>query len=272
MHGEAGDPLAELSSLERFHFRLAGLMNREPWKAFWSACGRQINARGIAVLAGDHLRVSGFEHVEATSPDRPILLIANHRSYFDLYVVSSVLFRQLKRRLRIYYPVRGRYYYETLGGMFVNFAAAYWSMYPPLFSTSARQNFDRYALDLLIKLCSEGEGNVIGIHPEGTRNRDPDPYSFGKFQPGAGRIIHAARPQVLPAFITGLPNQIRTVLAARRRGADPIRVHFGQAVDLSEFYALPAKGSTYKAIVEHVMSRVAELAEADRATYGKSTR
>jgi 1-acyl-sn-glycerol-3-phosphate acyltransferase len=269
---EAGDPLGELSHIERLHFRLAGTMNREPWKSFWTACGREINARAIAMLSAGQLRVTGLEHVEATSPQRPILLIANHRSYFDLYVVSSILLRRLKRRLRIYYPVRGRYYYETLGGMAVNFVAAYWSMYPPLFSSSARQNFDRYALDVLIRLCREGEGNVIGIHPEGTRNRDPDPYSFGKFQPGAGRIIHAARPQVVPAFIAGLPNRVRSVLANHWRDADPIRVHFGPAVDLESFYALPAKGSTYKSIVEHVMSKVADLAEADRAEFGAVAR
>jgi hypothetical protein len=73
-------------------------------------------------------------------------------------------------------------------------------------------------------------------------------------------------------FIGGLPNRVRTVLANYWRHADPIREHFGPAVDLESFYALPAKGSTYKSIVEHVMARVADLAEADRAEFAPVAR
>jgi len=266
------DPLGELSRLERLHFRLAQRMNREPWKSFWAACGRQIHARWIRAIAWRQLRIHGLEHVEQTSPHRPMLVVANHRSFFDMHVVSMVLMRRLRRRLRIYFPVRGRYYYESWGGIALNLFGAFWSMYPPLFTYPTHQQFDRYSLNILIGLCREGEGHVIGIHPEGGRNRDPDPYSFRKFQPGVGRIIHAAQPQVIPVFVAGLGNSLlRHIAASWRRGA-LIRVHFGAAVDLSALYALPPKGSTYKAITDHVMERVRELSEQDRATYAPTTR
>jgi 1-acyl-sn-glycerol-3-phosphate acyltransferase len=261
------DPLIELSALERLHVRIAGRMNREPWKAFWTACGRQLNARVVAMLSFRQLVVHGFEHIERTSVERPVLLIANHRSYFDMHLVSALLFRRLRRRMRIFFPIRGRYYYESVGGIALNLVGAYWSMFPPLFASADHQAFDRYALDLLIGLCREGRGHVIGIHPEGGRNRSPDPYSFRKIQPGAGRIIHAARPQVVPVFITGLGNRLSRIIANNWRTADPIRVHFGPAVDLSAFYTLPAKGSTYKTITDHVMDKVRELAEQDREIY-----
>jgi 1-acyl-sn-glycerol-3-phosphate acyltransferase len=151
--------------------------------------------------------------------------------------------------------------------MALNFLGAFWAMYPPLFTWPTHQSFDRYALHILVQLCREGEGHVIGIHPEGGRNLNPDPYSFRRFQPGVGRIIHAAQPQVIPVFIAGLGNSLAEQISARRRGVEPIRVHFGAAVDLVPFADLSAKGSTFKAITDHVMDRVRQLSEEDRRLY-----
>ena len=39
------------------------------------------------------MNVYGLENVEAVSHERPIVLVANHRSFFDMYAVSTVLFR-----------------------------------------------------------------------------------------------------------------------------------------------------------------------------------
>ena len=47
------------------------------------------------------MNVYGLEHVEAASRDRPLLLVANHRSFFDMYAVSTVLFRQTSWRKRL---------------------------------------------------------------------------------------------------------------------------------------------------------------------------
>jgi 1-acyl-sn-glycerol-3-phosphate acyltransferase len=264
------DPLSALAPLERFHVRVATRMNREPWKAFWTACGRQINARWIWAIARRQTRVHGFEHVEGTSPLRPVLLVANHRSFFDMHLVTCLLLRRLRRRMRIYFPVRGRYYYETLGGMALNCFGAFWAMYPPLFTHATHQAFGRYSLEVLINLCRVGEGHFIGIHPEGGRNRDADPYSFRRIQPGTGRIIHGAAPQVIPIFIAGLGNSLRRHIAANWRGGEPIRVHFGPPVEITPFLSLPPKGSTYKTITEHAMSCVRDLAEQDRVLYASA--
>lgn len=262
------EALAVLSPFERRAFTLVERMNQGAWKKLWVFCQRQVNARWIGLLARPQLEVRGFEHVERTTAARPLLLVANHRSNFDMIVVTEVLFRRLKRPIRINFPIRGRGYYQDLTGVLLNGVAGFWAMYPPLFALPSHAVFDRYALDVLIAMCRTGEGNLIGIHPEGGRNRDPDPYSFRKLQPGTGRIIHAARPQVIPVFIAGLSNSFTRQVANLWQKREPIRIHFGAEPDLSDLFALPGKGSTYKAITERVMDEVRRMAEEDRAQYG----
>lgn len=256
--------LAELSPMERRAFLLTERMNHGAWKRFWAFWQRTFGAWWVSTATSGCLTVTGFEHVAATDPDRPILLVANHRAYFDFLVVTSILYRRLPRRIQIFFPIRGRGYYQQWRGVALNLVGGFWSMFPPLFALPTHRTFDRYALALLIDICRSGAGHVIGIHPEGGRNKDPDPYSFRRFQPGTGRIIHAARPQVIPVFVAGIENDPKRFLTGRRRGAD-LRVHFGPAVDLTPFADLPAKGRTYKLITEHVMERVRDLAEGDRA-------
>jgi 1-acyl-sn-glycerol-3-phosphate acyltransferase len=262
------EALAVLAPFERRAFQLVERMNQGAWKELWVFCQRQINARWIGMLSRPQLEVHGFEHVQRTTATRPLLLVANHRSNFDMIVVTEVLFRCLDRPVRINFPIRGRGYYQDVTGLLLNLVAGFWAMYPPLFALPSHAVFDRYALDLLIRMCREGEGTVIGIHPEGGRNRDPDPYSFRKLQPGTGRIIHAARPQVIPVFIGGLSNSFTGQIANLWRKREPIRVHFGAEPDLAELLERPAKGSTYKAITERVMEGVRLLGEQDRALFG----
>ncbi|MFN2530541.1 MAG: 1-acyl-sn-glycerol-3-phosphate acyltransferase [Pyrinomonadaceae bacterium] len=49
------------------------------------------------------MNVYGLQHVEAVSHERPILMVANHRSFFDMYAVSTVLFRSTKWRKQLFF-------------------------------------------------------------------------------------------------------------------------------------------------------------------------
>lgn len=263
---------AVLSPLERLHLKMALLMNREPAKGVWTRVQSLVGATAIGLATGRILRVYGFEQLEAAFRRGPLLLVANHRSYFDMFVVSSLLHRRLEGRKRLYFPVIGQYYYQSWTGLALNHFAACWSMFPPLFALPSHAASDRHALDILVDLCARGPGTILGIHPEGGRNLDPDPYSFMRFQPGTGKIVHAARPIVVPVFIAGLSNDPVEQLRRNWEGGEPIRVWFDAPVDLSRELALPAKGSTYKAITDSVMERVKALAEGDRARHGGGVR
>jgi 1-acyl-sn-glycerol-3-phosphate acyltransferase len=163
----------------------------------------------------------------------------------------------------------GFHYYQSIAGILINSTVGFWTMFPPLFADASHRDMDRHSLDTLIGLCREGERTMVGIHPEGGRNLDPDPYSLRRVQPGTGRIIHEARPQVIPVFVVGLENTLWDQIAANWRSKTPIRIHFGPQVDLSSMYELPGKGSTYKTITDYVMDRVRDLMENDRAIFGE---
>ena len=273
--GEVLEPTPEelsvLSAMERFAFRVANRMNRGGWKRFWTFCQRTIGAGWIHLATYNIMRVYGLEHVdEAARRERPILLVANHRSFFDMFAVSSVLFRRTKWRKELFFPVRGRFFYESPFGMFVNLLMGWWSMYPPFFATGERpmlekRTFDKFSMRLLVELCREGRGHVIGFHPEGMRNLDADPYSFLRPQPGVGKLIKDAAPQVIPVFIAGLGNNLTRQVLGNWRGGEPVRIHFGAMLDLSEHLGKRDSVRTYKEIADFVMGKIAELGEQDRA-------
>jgi 1-acyl-sn-glycerol-3-phosphate acyltransferase len=263
------EELAVLSPFERLAFRFTHRMNLGRWKRFWTWCQSVFGAGWIQISTYNLMLVYGLENIEAVDHGRPILLVANHRSFFDMYVVSTTLFGQTRWRKQLFFPVRGRFYYQSLAGMFVNLIMGWWSMYPPFFSAGRKpipekREFDKYSFRRLTQLCKEGAGNVIGFHPEGTRNKNSDPYSYLRPQPGVGKLIKDANPQVVPVFIAGLGNNLPKQVLGNWFGGDKIRIHFGPQIELSEFMAKKDHVRTYKEIAEFVMSKIAELGEVDR--------
>jgi 1-acyl-sn-glycerol-3-phosphate acyltransferase len=266
--------LAVLAPMERFAFRVTHRMNGGAWKRLWTFCQRTVGMGWIRFATYNLMHVYGLEHVEATDHTRPLLLAANHRSFFDMYVVSAELFRQTRWRKKLFFPVRGRFFYESLLGMFVNLLMGWWSMYPPFFAGGEKpilekREFDKFSMRRLVDLCRQGAGHVVGFHPEGTRNKGTDPYSYLRPQPGVGRVIKGAEPQVVPVFIAGLSNNLPGQIIGNWTGGEPVRIHFGPALDLSAFRTKPDRLRTHKEIADFVMAKIAELGEEDRRMFGE---
>ena len=262
-----------LSWLERFAFHFVRRMNQGAWKRFWTWCQSTIGAGWIHLSTYNIMNIYGLEHVEAAARDRPLLLVANHRSFFDMYAVSTVLFRNTRWQKQLFFPVRGRFFYQNPLGLLLNLIMGWWSMYPPFFATGDRpmpekRAFDKYSFRVLTDLARTGPGNVIGFHPEGTRNKSDDPYSFLRAQPGIGKLIMDAQPQVIPVFIAGLCNSLPKQVARNWNREEVIRIHFGPQLDLSEHLAKPDRLRTHKEIADAVMDKIAELGERDRGLHG----
>jgi 1-acyl-sn-glycerol-3-phosphate acyltransferase len=262
------EELAVLNGYERIAFKLAHRMNQGGWKRLWTWCQRVFGAGWIHLSTYNLMVVHGLEHVEGVSHEKPLLLVANHRSFFDMYTVSTVLFRETRWKKRLFFPVRGRFFYESPLGSLVNLLMGWWSMYPPFYGENEKRLFDKYSLRRLVQLCRSGPGNVIGFHPEGTRNKDSDPYTFLRAQPGIGKLIKEASPQVIPVFIAGLGNNLPRQVLGNWTGGEKIRLHFGAPLDLARFYRMKDHVRTYKEIGEYVMSEIALLGEDDRRMYG----
>ena len=174
--------LEVLTPFERFAFRLVRRMNQGAWKRFWTWCQSTLGAGWIHLSTYNIMNVYGLEHVEAASHERPLLLVANHRSFFDMYAVSTVFFYRTSWPKRLFFPVRGRFFYQSPLGLLVNLIMGWWSMYPPFFATGdhpipekrALTNFRLRAHDL----ASSGPGTSSGFIPKERGIRVTIPIHF----------------------------------------------------------------------------------------------
>ena len=265
------EEISVLRPVERAGFKLARAMNFGTWKRFWTFCQRHIGSLWIYIATYNLMNVFGIENVQNSDPNRPLLLVANHRSFFDMYTVSSVIFRRATRPITLYFPVRAKFFYDRPLGWFVNLVMGWWSMYPPFFREEGegeKRKFDKFSLRELIRLASEGHGHIVGFHPEGKRNLNEDPYSFLPAQPGIGKVILNAEPQVIPVFIAGLGNNLPKQIMGNWRGGEKVRIWFGKPLELSEFRGKRDSLRTHKEIADFLRSKIAELGEKDRAWMG----
>lgn len=260
----AKEEISALSTTEKIGFRLTHRMNQGAWKRLWTFCQRHIGSLWIYLATYNLMNVFGIENVEKTSIEKPLMLVANHRSFFDMYTVSSVIFRRTKRPIQLFFPVRAKFFYTSPVGWFVNFIMGWFSMYPPFFHKNKQREFDKFSMRRLIQICSEARPNVIGMHPEGKRNFSDNPYEFLPAQTGVGKIVMSARPQVVPVFITGLGNDLTKQVLGNWTGGEKVRIWFGEPVDLSKFYEKRDSLRTHKEIADFLMSKIGELAEKDR--------
>ena len=136
------------------------------------------------------------------------MLVANHRSFFDQYAMLLACYMgPVPWAQALYFPVRSNFFYDQPLGIVVNAAIAGGAMYPPIFRQAERRALNDEALDKMVEILQQ-PGNVLGMHPEGTRGKGPDPYAFLPAQPGVGKLALLAKPIVIPAFIHGLGNNI----------------------------------------------------------------
>ena len=272
------EEISVLSFTEKLGFRLTNRMNKGAWKRLMTFCQRHIGSLWIKIATYNLMNVFGLENIENSDVNRPLLLVANHRSMFDMYVVSSVMFRQTKHPMILYFPVRAKFFYDNPIGWFVNLVMGWFSMFPPFFREAGevkKREFDKFSMRKLVDLASHGRGHVIGFHPEGKRNTNDNPYELLSAQPGIGAVIMKAQPQVIPVFVAGLrtgyingesqfmgdlPKQI----LGNWTGGEKVRIWFGEPIDLSQFYEKGDRLRTHKEIADFLMTKIGELGGRDK--------
>src|SRR5438445_3871838 len=84
------DELEVLTTTERLGFRLTHRMNLGLWKRLMTFCQRHIGSLWIYLATYNLMNVFGIENVENAEVETPLVLVANHRSFFDMYTVSLV--------------------------------------------------------------------------------------------------------------------------------------------------------------------------------------
>lgn len=205
----------------------------------------------------------GLEKIGPAADLDNFILVSNHRSYFDLYVISAVLIRAGMKK-RMLYPVRSTFFYDHPLGWWVNGIMSFWSMYPPLFRERKKAVLNHTAIGEVIWSLRNADVGV-GLHPEGTRNKGDDPYSFLPAQSGVGRAIHQSRKPVLPVFINGLGNDLYRQVKGNfdGTGRDVILV-FGEPIDFGELLDAPANAKTFRALAERTLEEIGRLGAIER--------
>ncbi len=216
-------------------------------------------------------RVSGAERLPPWVATESLILVSNHRSFFDLYVTTAEL---VSRGLpqRILFPVRSTFFYDHPLGPLVNGAASFFAMYPPIFRDRKRAALNMASLDELAALLRRG-GFFVGIHPEGMRKKDDDPYTLLAPQSGVGRVIHKARVPVLPVFVNGLGNDFVAQIKAGFTGrGEPIHIVFGAPVPFGSLLDEPGGPRAYKKIAERCVEAIAALGQEEKALRAHTAR
>ncbi len=256
---------ARLSRLERWNIRfvrasfsnpllnrLMAALQRFPGSTWVEICTRQLRT------------VHGLERLPPPGELDNFILVSNHRSYFDLYVISMVLI-QAGLKKRMLYPVRSKFFYDHPLGWWVNGIMSFWSMYPPIFRERKKAVLNHTAMSEVIWSLANAKVGV-GIHPEGTRNLGEDPYTFLPAQAGVGRVIHQSRAMVIPVFINGLINDLKKQVSSNfdKTGREVI-VMFGAPIDFGGLLDEPGNAKVFRSLADMSLEAVRKLGEEERA-------
>jgi 1-acyl-sn-glycerol-3-phosphate acyltransferase len=271
-----------LKPLEQAQIRLVrASLKPGPLDRATRAMQRTVGQAWIRAVTSRLRHVHGLNRLPPWNRATSILCVANHRSFFDLFVTTAELVaRGLPQR--ILFPVRSNFFYDHPLGPLVNGAMSFFAMYPPIFRDRKRAALNLASLDEIAALLRHG-GFFVGMHPEGMRKKDGDPYALLPAQGGVGRVIRkAASPShddvssasrraghetiVLPVFVNGLGNdfakQVKDGLTGR---GEPIHMVFGEPIDFGDLLGAPETPRTYKALADKCVDVLTKLGHEERA-------
>jgi 1-acyl-sn-glycerol-3-phosphate acyltransferase len=253
---------------ERAALRLGTAVNETATgRALQNAFMRGFGYVWMRGILSRHTIYEGLEDFRALYPDRGVMLVSNHRSFFDLYVVSVGFFAGPSPWIeRLAFPVKADFFYERWLGIFTNMIACGGVMYPPFFRQRDKMRRNRDSLRTLVDFLAH-PGAVVGFHPEGTRNKTGDVYSLLPMQPGAGEIALRSSAIVVPVFVNGLGNSLLSEIRKRfSRDArrEPVICVFGAPIDLSAFASTNPGPSAQKRAADRMGESIAALTTAEK--------
>ncbi len=259
----------ELTRFEQFALQLARVTNEVPQlKRLQSGFLRMFSYSWIRLTVLHRALIDGLDEAVELRPDRGVVLASNHRSFFDQYILLLAMYGGgASWAKRLYFPVRSNFFYEHPVGALMNLVIGGNVMYPPVFRQRERAALNKDTVDRIVRFLKE-PGTVVGMHPEGTRGKGPDPYEMLPAMPGVGQIALLGKPIVIPAWVNGLPNDIiagvRDNYTPGIRRRDPMIVVFGEPIDYSEFAAQKPRPALYKKTADLFRAKILELGERER--------
>jgi 1-acyl-sn-glycerol-3-phosphate acyltransferase len=255
--------LAVLNPTERRWYHFADYVNRRLkfLSVWWIATFMRFL---LWFCGGRRFRVRGQDVLRSFSAESRVLMVANHRSFFDFYTVAYANVSGSVLGKRCFFPVRSTFFYDGPLGAAVNWCMTVMAMFPPILRRPEGRTWNRWALRRL-NAELQVPGTWVGIHPEGTRNVDLNPWSFRKAHAGAGQIALAVDGiRTIPLLVLGMSNNI--VLETWRNWTNPakypIYIWYGPDVDFGDLRARAEEPEAWRLASERCMEAIAELAVA----------
>lgn len=272
------DSEAPLTQVERLALGFGRFLNeRRLPKHVQSVFLRHFTRGWVSPLVGRRMYIEGVDWLLDLEPDRGVVIVSNHRSFFDMYMVMLCLYTLRARWVHhISFPVRAKFFYEEPLGVVVNLIIGGYSMYPPLFRDRTRAKLNKDGVERVVKALQR-PGTMVGLHPEGTRSKGPDPYELLPAQPGVGQIVLHAKPILVPLFVNGVPSDsvVEGFSDTYRRNAkrdNPVILVFGEPIDYSEFTKKKPRAALYKRCADRMNATILELGEREREVRARCAR
>ncbi|MBK7972774.1 MAG: 1-acyl-sn-glycerol-3-phosphate acyltransferase [Deltaproteobacteria bacterium] len=216
-------------------------------------------------FVGRVLRVEHAERLGAIASERPVVVMANHLTFWDLYILSAVLYRRTGVWRDYYFPVRARFFYENPAGFLLNVLFAGLTMFPPFFQSDVARRLDVEALRILDRVAGRRRA-LVGFHPEGTRNKTGNPYQLLPARAATKRVLQTARRAgavVIPIFMNGLDGGMHRTLGKNLLKTGVIHVMIGEPIEPAAF--LDEAESAGADPVSRIMDVLHDLAAEERA-------
>jgi 1-acyl-sn-glycerol-3-phosphate acyltransferase len=262
------EQLAPLSRLERASFEIADFFARPQLSPISAAWNSAFMGGLIYSCGGRRFNIQGLENLAPFGKKDSVLLVANHRSFFDFFSITAICYWRTQLTKRIFFPVRQNFFYDNPAGPLVNAIMSGMRMFPPVMRDKEKRPFNNYVVSRCIQeLNREDIGTVLGIHPEGTRNKGDDPYSFLPAQPGVGRIaLGATRAHVIPVFALGMGQSIVGEMRMNFLTPDdhPVDMYFGAPLSFDDLRPKANMVTTQKRAADRCVDAIKALAERQR--------
>jgi 1-acyl-sn-glycerol-3-phosphate acyltransferase len=262
------EQLAPLTRLERAAFRIADVLAAPKLSPLSSAYNSVVMGALIWSCGSRRFHIKGLEHVASLGKKASVLLVSNHRSFFDFFSITAILYWRTTLSKRIFFPVRQNFFYDHPLGPAVNLAMSGMRMFPPIMRDKEKKAFNYYSVDRCIEELNRTDiGTILGIHPEGTRNKGPDPYEFLPAQVGTGRVaLGAHHAKVIPVFVLGMGQSIMGEMRSNFLHAEESRIdmYFGPPVEFDDLRPKANYATTQKRAADRCLDAIRELAREQR--------
>lgn len=179
-----------------------------------SKCSVDMFLRAIAFMSGVKYRIKGMENIDESEP---LLIVANHRGFFDI-ICGYPLFKKntsiIAKDSLEHIPLIS-YWMRRIGCFFLD-----------------RKNLRSGVNMILDSIEKIKKGTSIWIFPEGTRNKNANPYELLEFKAGAFKIAEKTDVKILPMAFLGTENIFEKHIPFLESGT--VSINIGKAFKMSD--------------------------------------